>query len=92
MISSVRKARKPRPVSIIELQENGSNATTRMYHEILEHLSLGIIILEVNGQKVDGNNTLADLLKDKHPGDQITLRIYHKDGEKNVSVTLGEAK
>lgn len=50
------------------------------------------IILEVDGQKVDGSNTLSGLLKNKEVGDAVALKIYHKGAEKLVNVTLEEAK
>jgi serine protease Do len=50
------------------------------------------IILEVNGTKVDENNTLPALLSNYGPGDTVTLRVYHKGQEEDVKVTLGETK
>jgi len=50
------------------------------------------IILEVNGQKVDENNSLADLLKNYQPGDSVSLKVYSKAQEKTVNVTLAESK
>lgn len=50
------------------------------------------IILEVNGQKVDGDNTLAKLIKPFNSGDEVTLKIYHKGDEKTVNVTLEDSK
>lgn len=50
------------------------------------------IILEVNGQKLEGNNSLAALLKNYSVGDVISLKVYDKGSEKDVKVTLGETK
>jgi len=50
------------------------------------------IILEVNGKKLDENNTLSNALKNSQVGDQVVLKIYHKGEEKTVNATLGEAK
>ena len=50
------------------------------------------IILEVNGAKVDGTNTLSKLLSNSQIGDSITLKIYHKGSEKDVKATLEENK
>ncbi len=50
------------------------------------------IILEINGQKVDEDHLLSDLLKDANVGDTVVLKIYHKGEEKTVSVVLGESK
>lgn len=48
------------------------------------------IILEFNGTKIDENNTLSDLMKNKSVGDKITLKIYQQGEEKEVEVTLAE--
>jgi serine protease Do len=50
------------------------------------------IILEVDGTKVDGENNLARMLRDKKVGDTITLRVYQDGSERDVRVTLEEAK
>ena len=50
------------------------------------------IILEVDGQKVEGKNTLSSLLRSANVGDRVTLKIYTKGEEKIVRVTLEEAK
>lgn len=50
------------------------------------------IILQVNGTKVDENNTLSDLLSTYNPGDVVTFKVYHKSAEEDVKVTLGETK
>ncbi len=49
------------------------------------------IILEVNGTKVDENNTLSDLLDNFNPGDTVTLQVYHKGQTKTVQVQLAKA-
>ncbi len=48
------------------------------------------IILEVNGVKVQGKNTLSKLIRDKKVGDVITLKILHKGEMKEVKVKLEE--
>jgi serine protease Do len=50
------------------------------------------IILEVEGQKVEGENTLAKLLKNFNTGDEVSLKIYHKGDEKTVKVRLEDSK
>jgi serine protease Do len=50
------------------------------------------IILKVDGTRLDEENNLSKLLKNSSVGDTVTLRIYHKGDEKDVKVTLGEAK
>ncbi|MCL5666823.1 MAG: trypsin-like peptidase domain-containing protein [Patescibacteria group bacterium] len=49
------------------------------------------IILEVNGTKVDGSNTLSSLVQKHNIGDTVSLKVYHKGQEKTVNLTLGEA-
>ncbi|OIO47265.1 MAG: hypothetical protein COS76_00775 [Candidatus Portnoybacteria bacterium CG06_land_8_20_14_3_00_39_12] len=48
------------------------------------------IILEINGTKIDVDNTLPKLLQKYPPGQTITLKIWHQGAEKTVSATLGE--
>jgi len=50
------------------------------------------IILEVNGQKIEGKNTLSSLVAKYNVGDQITLKIMHRGEEKEVRVRLEERK
>ncbi len=50
------------------------------------------IILEVDGVKLDENNTLASIIRQKNVGQTINLKILHKGTEKIVKVTLEAAK
>lgn len=50
------------------------------------------IILEVNGVKVDENNSLAKLIQQYNVGDEITLKVLHKGREKEVKLKLEEFK
>lgn len=54
-------------------------------------LVAGDIILEINGHRIDENNTLSRELKNYNAGDTVTLKLYHEGSEKTVIVTLGEA-
>jgi serine protease Do len=50
------------------------------------------IILEMNGQKIDQDNSLAQMIQKYKPGDEITLKVLSKGTEKTVKVVLGEYK
>ncbi len=50
------------------------------------------IVLEIDGNKLEGNLSLASVLKDKNSGDEIVLKVYHKGEEKIVKVRLGDSK
>jgi serine protease Do len=50
------------------------------------------IILEINGQKIDENNSLSSLISQHKVGDTVTLKVWHKGNEQNIQVTLGELK
>ncbi len=50
------------------------------------------IILEINGTKIDGENTLAKLLKPFSSGEEVSLKVYHKGSEKTVKVKLEDSK
>jgi len=49
------------------------------------------IILEVNSEKIDDENTLAKLIAQYKPGEEVKLKVYHRGEEKELSVTLGES-
>lgn len=50
------------------------------------------IILEMNGQKINQDNSLAKQIAKFNVGDEVTLKILHKGEEKEIKVTLEELK
>lgn len=50
------------------------------------------IILSVNGIKLDENNNLSSIIRQKKIGDTVTLRVLSRGFEKTVYVTLEAAK
>ncbi|HLC43827.1 MAG TPA: trypsin-like peptidase domain-containing protein [Patescibacteria group bacterium] len=50
------------------------------------------IILEVNGVKIDQNNSLLSLIQQYKIGDVVTLKVLSKGDTKDVKVTLEESK
>jgi serine protease Do len=50
------------------------------------------IILEINGQKIDRDHSLARLIAQRAPGDEVTLKVLSKGQEKEVKVKLEEYK
>lgn len=50
------------------------------------------ILLELNGQRIDAEHSLASLIRGKRPGDRVGLKVISDGKEKTVEVTLGEAK
>lgn len=50
------------------------------------------IILEANGQKLDDQHSLAGAVRGLNVGDTLTLRVYHKGSEKDVTVKLEASK
>lgn len=50
------------------------------------------IILECNGQKLDGTRSLSSLIAAFDPGQQVSLKILHEGQEKTIQVTLEERK
>lgn len=73
---------------------NGSGERAVLPDSAAEKAGLkeGDIILEVDGQKVTRQHTLQSLIRDKRPGDRITLTVLSAGGQKSVSVTLMEAR
>jgi serine protease Do len=50
------------------------------------------IIMSVNGQKITADTTLSKIISGLNPGDKITLHVYSKGKEKDLSVTLDRYK
>jgi S1-C subfamily serine protease len=48
------------------------------------------VILEINGAKIDENNTLIEELAKFSVSDEITLKVWHKGELKNIKVKLEE--
>jgi len=48
------------------------------------------IVLEINGQKITKDNSMAKIIQKYIPEDKVTLKILRKDQEINIEVTLGE--
>lgn len=46
------------------------------------------IILEADGVKLTVEKTLASLMKNKKPGDKVTLKVYHVGVTNTVTITL----
>lgn len=50
------------------------------------------IILELNGERIDENQPLSNLLVKYSPGDEISLKVLRKEAEQTIKVKLGEMK
>jgi S1-C subfamily serine protease len=50
----------------------------------------GDIVVEAEGQPIEAESALAEVLKAKKPGDQLNLVILRGNQRSNVAVTLGE--
>lgn len=50
------------------------------------------ILLEFNGQKLDGQRSLSSLIAALDPGQKVTLKLSHEGKEKTIDVTLDERK
>ena len=49
------------------------------------------IVLEVDGTKIDEDHDLAQMIRAKHVGDVVVLKLLSKGAEKTVNVTLAAA-
>jgi len=56
----------------------------------LSNLEEGDVVLEFEGMEVTGTKMLADEIRMKKPGEDVTLRIRRKDKTIKVKVKLGE--
>jgi S1-C subfamily serine protease len=52
----------------------------------------GDIITAVNGTEINRDRTLARLLKNFKPGDNVVLDVYRDSKIQKITVTLGEVK
>jgi serine protease Do len=52
----------------------------------------GDIIVEVQGQKIDKDHSLAAILKNYSPGDAVRMKVSTKGQTHEVTVTLGQSK
>lgn len=50
------------------------------------------IILEIDGQKIDEDHPLGNLIGAHNVGDEITLKLWHKGDTKDIKLTLEERK
>lgn len=48
------------------------------------------IILEIDGQQLNERRLLSDVLNEKKPGDEVSLKIYHQGEVKTVRVKLAK--
>ena len=48
------------------------------------------VILEINGQKINKDNSLSDLVAKGNVGDRMNLKIWHKGDIKEIQVVLEE--
>ncbi len=51
----------------------------------------GDIILEIDGEKIDAENSLAKHIGDMEPGDSVTLKVLSRGEEKTLTVRLEES-
>ncbi len=50
------------------------------------------IILEIDGQRIDTEHPLGNVLAKYRPGDTVTVKLWHKGETKDVTVVLEERK
>lgn len=50
----------------------------------------GDIVLELNGEKITQNNSLAKIIMKYNPGDKVSLKVLRQNQILNVEVVLGE--
>ncbi|HEX5893189.1 MAG TPA: PDZ domain-containing protein, partial [Solirubrobacterales bacterium] len=50
----------------------------------------GDIITRVDGEEVTGMEEVISTVNEKRPGDEITLTVVNADGQRDVTVRLGD--
>ncbi len=53
-------------------------------------LQVGDVIVQIDNSPVDNTSTLTDILANKNPGDNISVKVYRGNQQLTVNVTLGE--
>ena len=48
------------------------------------------IILELDGKRLDEDNSLAKALKAYQPDDRVEAKIFRGNAEQTVTITIGE--
>jgi len=80
------------PVTEGVILKSGSDGSAVMTNSPAATAGLreGDIIVEVDGRALSEKLLLAEIIAEKHPGDQITLTILRGGARQNVNITLGE--
>lgn len=55
-------------------------------------LKIGDVIMKLNGQAVDGSNTLLGRIASLRPGEKIQLGVWRQNRMTELTITLGERK
>ncbi|MHC1751604.1 Do family serine endopeptidase [Humidesulfovibrio sp.] len=55
-------------------------------------LKIGDVIMKLNGQTVDGSNTLLGRIASLRPGEKIQLGVWRQNRMTELTITLGERK
>ena len=55
-------------------------------------LKAGDIILEINGEKIDPNNTLSSLIQKNQVGAEVKLKVFREGKEITLKAVLEERK
>ena len=84
---------------LIQRIERGSPAEEAGLHGprqmvVVGNYQLGVggdLIVEVEGQAVEGNDSLVRVMNRKHGGDMLSLTVYRNGRREKVQVRLGEA-
>jgi S1-C subfamily serine protease len=53
-------------------------------------IEAGDVIVAIDGEQIDDNTALAEILADRDPGDRIELRVVGPGGERTVEVELDQ--
>jgi serine protease Do len=53
-------------------------------------IKVGDIILELDGKKINTDDTLTKIIQNYFPGDQVTLKILRDGVENLINITLGD--
>ena len=76
--------------ALVKKGESGEPAVTSGSGADKAGIKDGDVILEINGQKITENNSLANITAKSSPSDELRLKVLRDGNEMDIQVILGE--
>ena len=76
--------------ALVSVGNNGEIAVTSDSPAEKAGIKKGDVILEIDGEKIDKNNSISQIVQNHNIGDKIKLHILRDGKEQDIDVVLGE--